>query len=164
MTPHLPRPLTRARGFTLIEMLVVLAIVALLLSVATPRYFGSLEKGREVALQENLRVLRVTLDKFHADKGRYPDTLDELVEARYLREVPLDPITEVGHDLGARAPGKSPASRAWPTSRAAPAAAPATAVASTPSEASGRGMRRLPHAASPTSGCSSPWPSWAWGW
>jgi general secretion pathway protein G len=94
MTPHLPRPLTRARGFTLIEMLVVLAIVALLLSVATPRYFGSLEKGREVALQENLRVLRATLDKFHADKGRYPDTLDELVEARYLREVPLDPITE----------------------------------------------------------------------
>lgn len=94
MTPHLPRPLTRAWGFTLIEMLVVLAIVALLLSVATPRYFGSLEKGREVALQENLRVLRVTLDKFHADKGRYPDTLDELVEARYLREVPLDPITE----------------------------------------------------------------------
>lgn len=94
MTPHLPRPLTRARGFTLIEMLVVLAIVALLLSVATPRYFGSLEKGREVALQENLRVLRVTLDKFHADKGRYPETLDELVEERYLREVPLDPITE----------------------------------------------------------------------
>lgn len=82
------------QGFTLIEMLVVLAIVALLLSVATPRYFGSLEKGREVALKENLRVLRVTLDKFRADKGRYPDTLDELVEERYLREVPLDPITE----------------------------------------------------------------------
>jgi general secretion pathway protein G len=84
----------RTQGFTLIEMLVVLAIVALLLSVATPRYFGSLEKGREVTLKENLRVLRVTLDKFRADKGRYPETLDELVEDRYLREVPLDPITE----------------------------------------------------------------------
>lgn len=98
MTPQLthqvPRPRAVTLGFTLIEMLVVLAIVALLLSVAAPRYFGSLEKGREVALQENLRVLRVTLDKFHADKGRYPETLDELVDERYLREVPLDPITE----------------------------------------------------------------------
>ncbi len=94
MTHQVPRPRAVTQGFTLIEMLVVLAIVALLLSVATPRYFGSLEKGREVALQENLRVLRVTLDKFHADKGRYPETLDELVEERYLREVPLDPITE----------------------------------------------------------------------
>lgn len=98
MTPQLthqvPRPRAVTLGFTLIEMLVVLAIVALLLSVATPRYFGSLEKGREVALQENLRVLRVTLDKFHADKGRYPETLDELVDERYLREVPLDPLTE----------------------------------------------------------------------
>lgn len=94
MTHQVPRPRAVTQGFTLIEMLVVLAIVALLLSVATPRYFGSLEKGREVALQENLRVLRVTLDKFHADKGRYPETLDELVDERYLREVPLDPITE----------------------------------------------------------------------
>lgn len=90
----MPRLRAVTLGFTLIEMLVVLAIVALLLSVATPRYFGSLEKGREVALQENLRVLRVTLDKFHADKGRYPETLDELVDERYLREVPLDPLTE----------------------------------------------------------------------
>lgn len=94
MHPQMPRLRAVTQGFTLIEMLVVLAIVALLLSVATPRYFGSLEKGREVALQENLRVLRVTLDKFHADKGRYPETLDELVDERYLREVPLDPITE----------------------------------------------------------------------
>lgn len=94
MTYQVPRPRAVTLGFTLIEMLVVLAIVALLLSVATPRYFGSLEKGREVALQENLRVLRVTLDKFHADKGRYPETLDELVDERYLREVPLDPLTE----------------------------------------------------------------------
>jgi len=62
--------------------------------VATRRTLGPLEKGREVALPGNLRVLRVTLDKFHADKGRFPETLDELVEERYLREVPLDPITE----------------------------------------------------------------------
>jgi general secretion pathway protein G len=82
------------RGFTLIEMLVVLSIVALLLTIATPRYFGSLDKSRDVALQENLRVIRVTLDKFYADKGRYPENLQELVEQNYLRAVPQDPITE----------------------------------------------------------------------
>ena len=86
-------PLLR-RGFTLIEMLVVLSIVALLLTLATPRYFGSLEKSREVALKENLRVMRVTIDKFYGDKGRYSDALQELVEAGYLREVPMDPVTE----------------------------------------------------------------------
>ena len=84
----------RACGFTLIELLVVLAIVALLLSVAVPRDFGSLEMSREVALKENLKVLRGTLDKFYADKGRFPDSLNELVEQQYLRAVPVDPITE----------------------------------------------------------------------
>ena len=82
------------RGFTLIEMLVVMAIVALLLSIAVPRYFGSLDKSKETALKENLQVLRVTLDKFYADKGRFPETLDELVEHKYLRGVPIDPMTE----------------------------------------------------------------------
>lgn len=82
------------RGFTLIEMLVVMAVVALLLTLALPRYFGSLDKSKDVVLQENLRVLRVTLDKFYGDKGRFPETLDELVEHRYLRAVPVDPITE----------------------------------------------------------------------
>ncbi len=84
----------RHGGFTLIELLVVLAIVALLLTLALPRYFGSLEKSRDTALAENLKVLRVTLDRFHADKGRYPDNLDELVEERYLGGVPVDPVTE----------------------------------------------------------------------
>jgi len=84
----------RRCGFTLIEMLVVMAIVALLLTIALPRYFGSLDKTRDVALEENLKVLRITLDKFYADKGRNPETLEELVEHRYLRVVPLDPITE----------------------------------------------------------------------
>lgn len=83
----------RAPGFTLIELLVVMAIVALLLTIAAPRYFGSLEKSKDVALQENLKVLRVTLDKYYADKGRYPENLDDLVEHRYLRAVPADPVT-----------------------------------------------------------------------
>ena len=97
MTPH-PHGQRRQRSplaaFTLIEMLVVLAIVALLLTIAVPRYFGSLQHSRDVALQENLKILRVTIDKFHADKGRYPGSLDELVELKYLRAVPIDPITE----------------------------------------------------------------------
>lgn len=82
------------RGFTLIEVLMVLAIVALLLSVALPRYLGALDKSRDVALQENLNVLRISLDRFFADKGRHPETLDELVEHKYLRAVPVDPVTE----------------------------------------------------------------------
>lgn len=84
----------KLRGFTLIEMLVVMAIVALLVSIALPRYFGSLEKSKDVALEENLRVIRVSLDKFYADKGKFPETLDELVEEKYLRAVPQDPVTE----------------------------------------------------------------------
>jgi prepilin-type N-terminal cleavage/methylation domain-containing protein len=83
-----------SKGFTLIEMLVVMAIVALLLTIALPRYFGALEKSRDIALQENLKVLRLSLDKFYADKGRYPQTLEELVKYKYLRAVPIDPITE----------------------------------------------------------------------
>ena len=82
------------RGFTLIEMLVVMAIVALLLTLAAPRYFASLDKSKDVALAENLKVLRVTLDRFYADKGRYPETLEEMVDQKYLRNVPVDPVTE----------------------------------------------------------------------
>ncbi|MDR1935076.1 MAG: type II secretion system GspH family protein [Candidatus Accumulibacter sp.] len=82
------------RGFTLIEMLVVMSIVALLLTIAVPRYFGSVDKSKDVVLQENLNVLRITLDRFFADKGRYPSDLEELVEHKYLRAVPVDPVTE----------------------------------------------------------------------
>jgi prepilin-type N-terminal cleavage/methylation domain-containing protein len=84
----------RPAGFTLIELLVVMAIVAVLLTIAVPRYFGSLGRSRDVALQENLKVLRVTLDKFAGDKGHFPDTLEDLVTQKYLRAVPVDPITE----------------------------------------------------------------------
>jgi general secretion pathway protein G len=82
------------RAFTLIELLVVMSIVALLLTLALPRYFGSLDKAKDVALQENLKVVRATLDKFQADKGRYPKDLQELVDQRYLRSLPVDPVTE----------------------------------------------------------------------
>lgn len=82
------------RGFTLIEMLVVMAVIALLLSIALPRYFGSLEKSKEVALKENLQVMRTALDRFYTDKGRFPNDLGELVSEKYFRSVPVDPVTE----------------------------------------------------------------------
>lgn len=83
-----------SRGFTLIELLVVLAIVATLLTVAVPRYFGSVDRAKEAVLRENLYQMRDAIGKYHADKGRYPDTLDALATDRYLRKVPLDPVTE----------------------------------------------------------------------
>lgn len=84
----------RDAGFTLIELLVVMSIIAVLLTVAVPYYFGSLEKSRETVLRQNLELMRDSLDKFYGDNGRYPDTLEELVSKRYLRRLPLDPITE----------------------------------------------------------------------
>ncbi len=81
-------------GFTLIELLVVLAIVALLLTIALPRYMGSVEKSKEVALKENLQVLRAGIDKYYGDKGEYPAALADLVTQHYFRSVPVDPVTE----------------------------------------------------------------------
>jgi general secretion pathway protein G len=84
----------RAGAFTLIELIVVLAILALLISIAAPRYFAHEQRAREATLRQDLSVMRDAIDKFHADKGRYPETLDELVTARYIRRLPVDPITE----------------------------------------------------------------------
>jgi general secretion pathway protein G len=82
------------RGFTLIELMVVLTIVGLLLSIAVPRYFHSVQRSKENVLRSNLVTTRDALDKFVGDHGRYPDTLDQLVERRYLRALPYDPITD----------------------------------------------------------------------
>lgn len=87
----------RARGFTLIELMVVMAIIATLLTIVTPRYFAHLDRARETALRETLAVTRDAIDKFHADNDRYPATLAELVDKRYLRAPPTDPITN-SHD------------------------------------------------------------------
>ena len=82
------------RGFTLIELLTVMAIIALLLALALPRYFGHIDKSREVILKQDLAVMRDAIDKFYGDKGRYPESLEELASSRYIRAVPVDPITE----------------------------------------------------------------------
>ncbi|WP_156885559.1 type II secretion system protein [Massilia niastensis] len=84
----------RKRGFTLIELLVVLGIVALLLTLAVPRFFPSIDRTKETILADNLRNTRTVIDQFRSDTGRYPETLEQLVEKKYLRELPLDPLTE----------------------------------------------------------------------
>lgn len=81
-------------GFTLIELLVVMAIIATLLSLAAPRYIGNVDKAKESVLKENLASLRDVLDKHYADIGKYPMSLDDLVTRRYLRRIPIDPITD----------------------------------------------------------------------
>lgn len=87
-------PMTSRRGFTLIELLVVLGIVALLLTLAVPRFFPSIDGAKETILADNLRNTRAVLDQYRSDTGRYPESLEQLVEQKYLREIPLDPITE----------------------------------------------------------------------
>ena len=82
------------KGFTLIELLVVMAIVATLLTIAVPRYFGSVDRAHEAVLKENLFQLRDAIGKYHADKGKYPDSLQALATEQYLRKVPLDPVTQ----------------------------------------------------------------------
>ena len=85
----------RARhGFTLIELLVVMAIIAVLLTLAVPRYFGSMDKSKEAVLKEDLFQLRDAIGKYYGDKGKYPETLEALATEKYLRKVPVDPITE----------------------------------------------------------------------
>ena len=84
----------RRAGFTLIELLIVFAIIGVLLTLALPRYFGSVEHSKETVLKENLYQMRDAISRYYSDKGRYPESLDALAADRYLRQVPLDPITE----------------------------------------------------------------------
>ena len=82
-------------GFTLIELLVVLAIIGSLLTIAVPSYFATLENSRETALRQSLSVMRSAIDHYRGDVGKYPDSLQDLVTRRYLRNIPTDPITGV---------------------------------------------------------------------
>jgi general secretion pathway protein G len=84
----------RSRAFTLIELLVVMVIIASLLAIAVPRYFRSLDRSKEVVLAQDLAVMRESIDRYLSDRGKYPESLEELVDARYLRSLPVDPITK----------------------------------------------------------------------
>jgi len=81
-------------GFTLVELLVVISIIAVLLTLAVPRYFSSVEKSKETVLKENLALVRDSLQKYYSDKGKYPERLEDLAKDRYLRRIPVDPITD----------------------------------------------------------------------
>ncbi len=87
------KPNCKNKGFTLVELLVVLAILALLLTLAVPRYFSSIDRAKDAALKQSLNITRESIDKFYADTGQYPKTLEDLVERKYIRKLPFDPIT-----------------------------------------------------------------------
>lgn len=84
----------KGRGFTLIELIVVMVIIAMLASLAVPRYFGSLQKSRDAVLREDLSLMRKALDKYYGDNDKYPAVLEDLVARKYLRKIPPDPVTE----------------------------------------------------------------------
>ncbi|MDD2716610.1 MAG: prepilin-type N-terminal cleavage/methylation domain-containing protein [Candidatus Wallbacteria bacterium] len=83
------------RGFTLVELAAVITIIGLLYAVGTPIYRSSIQRAKESALLEDLKVMRKAIDVFYADQLRYPERLDELVDKRYLRKIPEDPFTGV---------------------------------------------------------------------
>jgi general secretion pathway protein G len=82
------------RGFTLVELLVVMAIIATLLTLVTPRYFAHVERTKEAVLRENLATVRDAIDKYHADTNTWPADLQVLADKHYIRLVPKDPITD----------------------------------------------------------------------
>jgi len=122
MNHRAAQPRLSRGGFTLIELLVVLGIVALLLTLAVPRFFPSIDGAKETILAENLRNTRAVIDQFYADTGRYPESLDQLVEKKYLPSLPFDPVLDSAsgwtvvppedpsrggvYDLHSTAPGK----------------------------------------------------------
>jgi len=88
-----PRRRRAAAGFTLIELMIVITIIGILATISQPMFRNAVLNAREAALRENLYVLRDTIDKFYADNDKYPDSLTDLVDRRYVRKVPKDPIT-----------------------------------------------------------------------
>ncbi|MCU1290279.1 MAG: ral secretion pathway protein [Acidobacteria bacterium] len=82
------------KGFSLLELMITMFILIILISVAMPTYQRSVQNARETVLRENLWQMRRSIDQYAADKGKLPQSIEDLVEGKYLREVPVDPITE----------------------------------------------------------------------
>jgi general secretion pathway protein G len=76
----------------MIELVVVMAIIGLLLTIALPRYMHSIDRGKEQVRQQNVAVMRDAIDRYYGDNGQYPETLDDLVAKHYLRAIPVDPV------------------------------------------------------------------------
>ena len=96
------------RGFSLLELMIAMLILVILMSVAVPTYQRSVQHAREVVLKENLWQMRRAIDQYHADKGKLPKSIDDLVTDKYLREKPVDPILEKSE--WNEVPGEDPSS------------------------------------------------------
>ena len=80
-------------GFTLIELIIVMAIIGILMMIAVPRFKGTVTQAKEAVLKEDLHTMRTAIDSYTVDKEKAPQGLDDLVQAGYLKSVPIDPIT-----------------------------------------------------------------------
>jgi general secretion pathway protein G len=92
---HIPsRKRSRSRGFTLIELMIVVSILLILISIAVPQYTASVKRARESVLRQDLFTMRSVISQYTLDKQKMPQSADDLVQAYYLKQIPIDPITK----------------------------------------------------------------------